>query len=220
MNPIKQFIDAVLHLDQSLLAVTQQFGAGTYLVLFTIIFVETGVVVMPFLPGDSLLFAAGAICAVEGTPIQVGPLCALLITAAILGDALNYTIGRRLGVKAFEGNRFFKLNPKHLERTERFFARHGGKTIILARFVPIVRTFAPFVAGVGQMPYRRFALFNVVGAIFWVCSLTFLGYWFGNLPFVKDQFHYVLIGIIVISILPGLFEWLRQRREDRSTAVS
>jgi membrane-associated protein len=220
MSPIQSFIHGILHLDQSMVSITEHFGVLTYVILFAIIFVETGVVVMPFLPGDSLLFATGAICALEGSPLQVIPMCLLLIVAAVSGDALNYTIGHRLGVKAFQGNRLFKLNPKHLERTERFFQRHGGKTIILARFVPIVRTFAPFVAGVGRMSYRRFAMFNVTGGVSWVTSFLLLGYWFGNLEFVKRQFHYVLLGIIVLSIMPGAIEWWRQRREDQSAPTA
>lgn len=204
-------IDIFLHLDQHLGDLTTSLGGWTYVVLFLIIFCETGLVVMPFLPGDSLLFAVGALCALPESNLHLGLMMGLLCVAAILGDAANYAIGRHFGPRVFvsETSRF--LNKKHLEYTARFYARHGGKTIILARFIPIIRTFAPFVAGIGRMDYRRFAMFNVVGGIAWVVGFLGLGFAFGNLPIVKDQFHYVILGIIVISVMPAVIEFLRSR---------
>jgi membrane-associated protein len=209
-----KIIDIFLHLDQYLNQWATEMGAWLYALLFAIVFAETGLVVTPFLPGDSLLFAVGALSATEGSPIDPWLVSALLIVAAILGDAVNYAIGARVGPKVFtRGSRFFK--QEHLARTQRFYERHGGKTIILARFVPIVRTFAPFVAGIGQMSYARFAMFNVVGAVVWVVLFVALGHAFGNLPVVKRNFQYVILAIIVLSVLPIVFEWWRARRESR-----
>jgi len=209
-----KIIDIFLHLDQYLNQWATEMGAWLYALLFAIVFAETGLVVTPFLPGDSLLFAVGALSATEGSPIDPWLVSALLIVAAILGDAVNYAIGARVGPKVFtRGSRFFK--QEHLARTQRFYERHGGKTIILARFVPIVRTFAPFVAGIGQMSYARFAMFNVVGAVVWVVLFVALGHAFGNLPVVKRNFQYVILAIIVVSVLPIVFEWWRARRESR-----
>jgi membrane-associated protein len=187
--------------------------------LFAIVFCETGLVVTPFLPGDSLLFAVGALAASEGSPIEVGPVSALLIVAAVVGDALNYAIGKFIGPKVFTRGDSRFLKQEHLVRTQRFYEKHGGKTIILARFIPIVRTFAPFVAGIGRMHYRRFALFNVTGGIAWVALFVGAGHAFGNLPAVKRNFHYVILGIIVVSVLPAVIEWWRARREARASTT-
>jgi len=204
------FVDLILHLDQHLLDLARTYGVWIYAILFLIVFLETGVIVTPFLPGDSLLFVAGAIAAAG--EMNVHGLVLLLIAAAILGDSLNYAIGRYLGPRVFrfEDTRFFKR--AYIDRTHVFFERHGGKTIIIARFIPIIRTYAPFVAGVGAMAYSRFLVFNVTGAILWVLLLTYAGYFFGNLPLVKNNLTLVILGIIVLSILPGVFEFLRARR--------
>ncbi len=206
------FIDVFLHLDQHLGEWAQAVGGWLYVVLAAVVFAETGLVVTPFLPGDSLLFAAGALCALAGSPLAVVPLVALLIAAAIAGDAVNYAIGRRLGPKVFAAESSKLLNKRHLSRAQEFYEKHGGKTIILARFIPIIRTFAPFVAGIGKMRYPRFAAFNVVGAVVWVTSFTVAGYYFGNLPAVKRNFQYVILAIIVLSVLPVVVELWRGRR--------
>jgi membrane-associated protein len=206
MALLKQFADIVLHLDRHLADVIAQYGTWTYAILFGIIFCETGLVVLPLLPGDSLLFAAGSFAALGS--LRIGTLFTLLAVAAVAGDTLNYSIGRRIGLAAFSGRyRFFKL--EYLERTRDFFTRHGGKTIIIARFVPIIRTFAPFVAGVGEMSYPRFFAYNVVGGVGWVALLTFGGYFFGNLPVVREHFGLVIFAIIVISVAPIALELLR-----------
>ena len=204
---IAQLIDIFLHLDKHLEAVVSQYGVWVYALLFAIIFVETGVVVMPFLPGDSLLFVCGALAAVGGLSLPL--LIALLITAAVLGDALNYSIGRHIGprVWTFEQSRWF--NRKAFERANAFYEKHGAITIIVARFLPFVRTFAPFVAGVAAMSYRKFALYNVVGGVIWVVSLTGLGYLIGNLPWVKAHFSWVALALIVVPALPAIIEVAR-----------
>jgi membrane-associated protein len=210
---LKEFIEFFLHLDTHLHAAVQAYGVWTYLLLFLIIFCETGLVVTPILPGDSLLFAAGALAA--GGSLNVVWLSVLLSVAAILGDAANYTIGHFMGPKVFsqENGRFLK--KEYLDRTHQFYEKYGGKTIIIARFVPIVRTFAPFVAGVGSMTYWRFASYNVIGGVVWVTICLFAGYAFGNLPIVKENFTLVILAIIFISLLPGLVEFLRQRQQQR-----
>ncbi len=210
MDLIASFLDLVVHLDQHLRALAQNYGNWVYAVLFLIVFLETGLVVTPFLPGDSLLFVAGTIAA--GGELQVHGLVVLLILAAIIGDSVNYAVGRYLGPRVFrfEDSRLFKR--AYLERTHAFFERHGGKTIIIARFVPIIRTYAPFVAGIGAMKYGHFLLFNVTGAILWVVSLTYAGYFFGNLPLVKDNLTLVIVGIIVVSVMPGIIEFWRAQR--------
>lgn len=181
------------------------------MVLFAVIFAETGLVVTPFLPGDSLLFAVGSLCALGMLSLEV--VIVLLIVAAIAGDAVNYAIGRRFGSVIINHPRWQRwIRREHLDRTHAFYERHGGKTIVLARFVPIVRTFAPFVAGLGEMTYRRFAIFNVSGAVVWVLSFSMLGYLFGNVPAVKENFSLVIVGIIAISMLPAVVEYIRQRR--------
>jgi membrane-associated protein len=210
---IALFIDLVVHLDDHLQALVAAYGAWIYLILFLIVFCETGLVVTPFLPGDSLLFVAGAIAAAGGMNIHL--LVVLLIIAAILGDAVNYSVGHYIGPRVLKDRNSRWLNPKHLERAHEFYERHGGKTIIIARFVPIVRTYAPFVAGAASMPYPRFALYNVTGAIVWVVSLGYAGYFFGNIPLIKDNLTVVIIAIIILSILPGVFEYLRHRRRAR-----
>jgi len=202
--------DIALHLDRHLQALVAEHGAWIYLILFVIVFCETGLVVTPFLPGDSLLFVSGAVAAAGGMNIHL--LALLLVIAAVLGDAVNYAIGHYLGPRVFRSGESRWLNPKHLERAHAFYERHGGKTIIIARFVPIIRTYAPFVAGAASMTYAKFALYNVTGAILWVVSLGYAGYFFGNVQWVKDNLTLVIIGIIILSILPGVFEILRHRR--------
>jgi membrane-associated protein len=212
MNILADLLDLFLHLDEHLTIVTQTYGSLTYFFLFLVIFMETGLVVTPFLPGDSLLFAAGALAALPGTGLNVGLLFLLLFAAAVIGDTINYKIGKTLGPRVFEQN-YRLLKREYLERTQAFYAKHGGKTIILARFVPIVRTFAPFVAGVGTMRYRQFILFNVIGGFLWTLLFIFGGYFFGNIPIVKENFELVIIGIILISLLPMVIEWLRGRKQ-------
>jgi membrane-associated protein len=211
MEYLTSFIDIILHLDKHLALLVQQYGLWIYAILFAIIFSETGFVVTPFLPGDSLLFVAGAIAALGG--MDIGILMAVLIAAAVLGNMLNYQIGRYLGPKVFhwENSRFF--NKAALEKTHAFYEKHGGKTLIISRFLPLFRTFAPFVAGVGAMTYARFSMFNVVGAVSWIGSLTLAGYWFGNLPWVQKNLTLVIVGIIVISLVPLFVGWLQHRRE-------
>jgi len=203
-------LDIALHLDQHLQALVAAYGAWVYLILFLIVFCETGLVVTPFLPGDSLLFVAGAIAAAGGMNIHL--LVVLLILAAVSGDAVNYAVGHYLGPRVFHSRESRWLNPRHLERAHAFYERHGGKTIIIARFVPIIRTYAPFVAGAASMTYPRFALYNVTGAVLWVASLGYAGYFFGNIPVIKDNLTLVIIGIVILSIMPGVIEYLRHRR--------
>jgi membrane-associated protein len=205
-------VDLVLHMDVHLNELIGTMGPWIYVFLFMIIFCETGLVITPFLPGDSLLFALGALCAVENAYLSYPMLGVLLIVAGILGDATNYAIGRYFGPKVFRSKTSFLFNERHLATAQRFYDKYGGKTIILARFLPIIRTFAPFVAGIGNMSYRRFAVFNVVGAVAWVGMFLSGGYWFGNRPFVKDNFHIVIVAIIVISLLPMVFELIQARR--------
>jgi len=190
-----------------------QLGPWLYAVLFLIIFAETGLVVTPFLPGDSLLFAVGAVAAIPESPVNLGLVALLLVVAAVLGDAVNYAIGSLVGPRVFsrENSRF--LNKKHLIRAHEFYEKYGGMTIVLARFVPIVRTFAPFVAGIGKMTYSRFALFNVTGGALWILASLLAGWWFGGLEIVQQRFKLVIVAIIVISVLPGVYEYVRVRRE-------
>jgi membrane-associated protein len=213
MDFIKTIFEFALHFDKYLEVFVQQYGFLTYAILFLIIFCETGLVVTPFLPGDSLLFAAGALSASLNTGGTLNPILLIVILsiAAIAGDTVNYLIGAYVGPKVFERDSRF-LKKEYFDRTNAFYAKYGGKTIILARFVPIVRTFAPFVAGVGKMDYRRFITFNVIGGILWVVIFVTLGALFGNIPFVKNNFEIVTLGIVFISILPMIFEFVRSRR--------
>ncbi len=215
MDSLQTVIDLFLHLDEHLRAVIDYCGVWTYAVLFLIIFCETGLVVTPFLPGDSLLFAAGALTA-QGA-MSIVPLYALLLVAAVAGDQLNYWIGSKVGVHAFDG-RFRFLKQQHLERTQHFFKRYGGKTIVIARFIPIVRTYAPFVAGAGGMEYGRFVVFNVAGAFFWITLFLLGGYFFGNIPIVQDNFGLVVIAIIFVSVLPPIIEYVNHRRVSARAA--
>jgi len=210
MELLGQIVDIVLHLDQHLAWFLNQYGTWIYALLFLIVFAETGLVVMPFLPGDSLLFVAGTLAG--GGGMHVGWLAATLMAAAIMGDSTNYWIGRYVGPKVFKREDSWFFHRNHLVRTERFYERHGGKTVVLARFLPILRTFAPFVAGVGRMPYGRFLFFSVSGTVLWVGSLVAAGYFFGALPIVKQNLSLVILGIIILSILPGVIEYLRHRR--------
>lgn len=209
MQVLRKFVDIILHLDKHLGEIVQQYGPWIYAILFLIIFCETGLVVTPFLPGDSLLFAIGALAATGS--LNLALILLLLTVAAVLGDTVNYWAGNLIGPKVFKTNSRF-LNRKHLEKTHEFYERYGGKTIIIARFVPIVRTFAPFVAGVGKMSYAKFMSFNIFGGILWVGLMTIAGYFFGNLPFVKKNFSLVILMIIFLSILPGIIEYLRERK--------
>ena len=203
-------IDFILHIDQHLTELAAQYGVWIYGILFLIIFCETGLVVMPLLPGDSLLFAAGSIAAIGEMNIHL--MVVLLIIAAILGDAVNFMIGKFFGEKLFANPNSKIFKQSHLQKTQQFYAKHGGKTIILARFIPIVRTFAPFVAGMGHMTYHHFLAYNVIGGVLWVTIFSYLGYFFGNLPIVKDNLSLVLIAIIVLSVLPGIIEIIRHKR--------
>jgi membrane-associated protein len=200
--------ELLFHLDKHLAQLTESYGTWTYAILFMVVFCETGLVVTPFLPGDSLLFAAGAICSLGS--LNIGVLWLLLVVAAVGGDTVNYQIGHYLGPKVLRGERSWLFNKKHLDRTHAFFEKYGGKTIIIARFVPIIRTFAPFVAGVGAMTYRRFLVYNVVGGVAWVTGFLFVGYWFGNIPWVKQNFSAVILAIIFLSVLPMFIEYFRQ----------
>jgi membrane-associated protein len=218
MDLIHWFVDFFLHLDQHLAEVIQRYGTSTYALLFLIVFLETGLVVTPLLPGDSLLFAAGSFAGLG--ILRFWPLFFLLCAAAILGDTVNYAIGARLGPRVFHypKSRFF--NPEHLKKTHAFYEKYGGKTIIIARFVPIVRTFAPFVAGIGAMSYARFLGYNVIGGVLWVSVCLFSGYFFGNLPLVKQNFSLVVIAIVFISLLPAVIEYLRHRAEAKRKAAA
>jgi membrane-associated protein len=210
METLAALWDLAVHLDRHLAAFVAQHGTWVYALLFAIVFCETGLVVTPFLPGDSLLFVTGALAAAGGMDIAV--VLTVLVSAALCGDNVNYWIGRWIGPRVFHYKESRWFNPQHLERAHAFYERHGGKTIVIARFVPIVRTYVPFVAGVGAMPYLRFLSFSVVGALVWVISLCTLGYFFGNLPVVKNNLTLVIIGIVLLSVSPGIVAWLRQRK--------
>jgi membrane-associated protein len=208
MQILKGLLDFVLHLDKHLSPIIQEYGAWTYLLLFAIVFCETGLVVTPFLPGDSLLFAAGAFAA-NGS-LSIWALIGALVAAAVLGDTANYWIGHFLGARLVASKRLIK--PEHIDKTHEFFEKYGGKTVIIARFVPIVRTFAPFVAGLGSMSYGRFMSYNLIGGAGWVLLCTLAGYSFGNLPFVQKNFSLVVLIIIVLSLLPAVWELWQARR--------
>jgi membrane-associated protein len=214
MDTLHLLLDYFLHLDKYLNQAVAALGPWFYGLLFTIVFCETGLVVTPFLPGDSLLFAVGALAAAEGSPISLGLAVGLLMVAAVLGDAVNYAAGKRIGPAVFRREDSRWLNRKHLDEAQRFYEKYGGKTIVIARFVPIIRTFAPFVAGIGKMSYRRFAAYNVAGGVSWVLLFTLAGYYFGDLPWVKTNFHYVIVAILVLSIIPAIVEVLRSRRDS------
>lgn len=215
MEFIHFVVDFILHIDVHLAELVAQYGIWIYAILFLILFCETGLVVTPFLPGDSLLFVAGALAALPGNDLNVHLMVALLVIAAILGDAVNYTIGKLFGERLFSNPDSKIFRRSYLDKTHAFYARHGAKTIILARFVPIVRTFAPFVAGMGHMSYRHFALFNVTGALAWVLLFSYAGYLFGDLPVVQENLKLLILGIIVVSILPGVIEIWRHRRQAK-----
>ncbi|MFN8495891.1 MAG: DedA family protein [Caldilineaceae bacterium] len=210
-------LDLILHFDKHLEVFINNYGTLTYFILFAIIFAETGLVITPFLPGDSLLFAAGAIAAIGS--LNVWSLILLLIIAAVLGDTVNYWVGNYIGPQAFSG-KVPLLQQHHLEHTQQFYEKYGGKTIILARFVPIVRTFAPFVAGIGTMSYAKFITYNVVGGVAWVLLFTLLGYFFGNLPFVRANFELVVVAIIILSVLPAVWEIIKGRTTGQASAGS
>ena len=213
MELLAQFFDIVLHLDKHLTVLIQTYGTWVYLILFLIIYCETGLVVTPFLPGDSLLFVAGTLAA--SGALDVHAVFLLLVLAAFSGDNTNYWIGRFVGPRVFSRERSSLLNPAHLKRTQRFYDKHGGKTVILARFLPIIRTFAPFVAGIGRMIYPKFMFYSFSGSIFWIGFFVYGGYYFGNLPVVKNNLTLFILGIIVLSILPGAIEFVRQRTEKK-----
>lgn len=214
---MSDLINFILHIDRYLEMFIQQYGTLTYAILFVIIFCETGLVVTPFLPGDSLLFAVGALAARPNAVLNPWLLFLLLSLAAILGDTINYTIGSFIGARAYEG-KLPLVKKDHIERTHQFYEKYGGKAIILARFVPIVRTFAPFVAGVGKMTYSHFLMYNVVGGVIWVGAFVTLGYTFGNIPFVQKNFELVAVAIVLISVLPMVVEFIRSRRTSSSRA--
>jgi membrane-associated protein len=220
MEFVQQFVDIFLHLDVHLNQWAGWMGPWLYVVLFAVVFCETGLVVTPFLPGDSLLFAVGALAASPDSSLSLPLLLGLLCVAAILGDAVNYSIGYWLGPKVFKYENSWFFNKKHLERTQHFYEKYGSKTIVLARFIPIIRTFAPFVAGIGQMQYRRFAVYNVAGGVVWVLAFTLAGYRFAEAPVVKDHFHLVIVAIIVLSIMPPIIEYVLSRRRKKSDAVA
>ena len=210
METVATLWDLAVHLDRHLAAFVVQHGTWVYALLFAIVFCETGLVVTPFLPGDSLLFVAGTLAAAGG--MDIAAVMSVLVSAALCGDNVNYWVGRWAGPRVFHYRESRWLNPKHLQRTHAFYERHGGKTIVIARFVPIVRTYVPFVAGVGTMPYLRFLAFSVVGALVWVLSLCLAGYFFGNLPIVRTHLTLVILAIVLLSIAPGIVAWLRHRR--------
>jgi membrane-associated protein len=214
MEPFTLLLDFIIHLDQHLSVLIQTYGLWVYVILFLIIFLETGLVITPFLPGDSLLFAAGTFASLGA--LDLATLFVLLSLAAIAGDALNYWIGYHMGPKVFRGTRLFK--KEYLERAERFYERHGRKTIFIARFLPIIRTFAPFVAGMGRMQYRRFAAYNVLGGVAWVALFLFGGFFFGSIPVVRENFALVITGIIIASFVPPAIEYARHKRRQRKKA--
>ena len=214
MDLLASFIDIILHLDAHLLALTQQYGVWVYAILFLIIYSETGLIIMPFLPGDSLLFVAGALCGMGA--LQLEWLVPLLILAAFSGDNTNYWIGRLVGMRLLNRVNARIIRPDHLAKARAFYEKHGGKTVILARFLPIIRTFVPFVAGIGMMRYRLFVLFSALGSVVWITSLTVAGFLFGNIPVVKNNLTLIILGIILITVLPALIEFIRQRKSNQS----
>ncbi|GGD32915.1 membrane protein [Franconibacter daqui] len=212
MDAIRFIVDFILHIDVHLAELVAAYGVWVYAILFLILFCETGLVVTPFLPGDSLLFVAGTLSALPSNDLNVHLMVVLMVIAAILGDAVNYTIGRLFGAKLFSNPDSKIFRQSYLDKTHAFYERHGGKTIILARFVPIVRTFAPFVAGMGHMSYRHFAFYNVIGALLWVLIFTYAGYFFGTIPLIQENLKVVMVLIILASVLPGVYEVVRHKR--------
>lgn len=218
MEYIKFIVDFIMNIDKYLVEILNNFGLWSYGIMFLIIFAETGLVVIPLLPGDSLLFMVGALSVKGGFNIFI--IYPILLAAAIAGDSANYFIGHKIGRRAFQSKYVPFINQDHLDKTEKFYEKHGGRTIIIARFMPIIRTFAPFVAGIGKMSYKEFMTYNVVGGFAWVTSFTFLGYFFGNFPFVKDNFTYVILGIIFLSLMPPVYEYLMTKREAKNAKIS
>jgi membrane-associated protein len=218
MEFVRAFVDIVLHLDTHLSELVSQYGTLTYGILFAIVFAETGFVVTPFLPGDSLLFAAGTIASLGS--LDIGLTVLLLILAAVIGDTINYWVGHYLGRKIVDNPRITFINQEHIDKTEQFYKKYGAKTIILARFVPIVRTFAPFVAGIGSMHYSKFIFYNVIGGIAWVGLFTLVGYFFGNMPFIQENFHYAVFAIIGLSLVPFAYEYIQHKRHPNVPGVS
>ncbi|OKP03857.1 DedA family protein [Xenorhabdus eapokensis] len=216
----KFIVDFILHIDVHLAELVASYGDWVYGILFLIIFCETGLVVTPFLPGDSLLFVAGALSALDSNDLNVHIMVALMVTAAIIGDAINYTLGRIFGEKLFSNPNSKIFRRSYLDKTHEFYEKHGGKAIILARFVPIIRTFAPFVAGMGKMSYRHFAAYNVIGAFIWVLLFTYAGYLFGDMPVIQQNLKLLIVAIIFISILPGIIEIWRHRRAASKKATN
>lgn len=214
MELFSNLIDIVLHLDAQLLSLTQQYGMWVYAILFLIIYSETGLVIAPFLPGDSLLFVAGALCGMGA--LQMDWLVPLLVLAAFSGDNTNYWVGRLVGMSLLRRAGGRLIRREHIDKTHAFYEKHGGKTVILARFMPIIRTFAPFVAGIGMMRYRKFVLFSALGSVAWISSLTVAGYLFGNIPVVKNNLTLIIAGIILISLIPAISEFIRHRRSKQS----
>ncbi|HLL61397.1 MAG TPA: DedA family protein [Candidatus Nitrosocosmicus sp.] len=210
-----EIIEYLLHFDEHLKTIIDQFGIFSYIILFLIIFAETGLIIIPFLPGDSLLFIVGTLSGSGYLNIWI--VYFTLLAAAIIGDTVNYWVGHHLGAKLFSKENSKIFNKAYLEKTREFYAKHGGKTIILARFLPILRTFAPFVAGIGKMHYRTFIMYNIVGAFIWVTSLTFAGYFFGSLPIIKDNFEYAVIGIVFLSLVPMVLEYIKHKRGPHVT---
>ena len=213
-------LDFILHIDRYLIDIVQTYHTWTYIILFFIIFCETGLVLTPFLPGDSLLFVAGAITALPDMPLEINLLALILFMAAVLGDSCNYMIGHFFGKKLVHGGKSSLLKQKHIDKTHEFYRKYGGKTIVIARFVPIVRTFAPFVAGMGKMHYRFFMIYNLIGGALWVALFCYAGYFFGDLPFVQDNLKLLIVAIIVISILPAVVEILRTKWKLRTKTNS
>ncbi len=213
---MNQILDIFLHLDVHLAQITLQYGPWVYLILFLIIFAETGLVVMPFLPGDSLLFAVGALASLDAGGIEIKFVWGLLVLAAFIGDNTNYVIGQKIGVKIFSKPDSIFLNPMNLQRTQGFYHRHGAKTVMFARFLPIIRTFAPFVAGVGHMEYRKFAFFSLIGSVTWMTCFLGAGYFFGNIPVIKQNFTVVVMAVIAVSLIPVALETFKQIRAHRS----
>ncbi len=211
---VVQIFEIAFHLDVHLANLTQQFGVWTYAILFLVIFAETGLVILPFLPGDSLLFAVGAVAALEGSALNVGAIIPILMGAAILGNVVNYAIGNYVGPKVFTSPSSKYLNKEHLKRAQDFYEKYGAAAIIITRFAPILRTFAPFVAGIAKMNYGKFFIYNFIGALLWVVSFTVAGYLFGNLPAVQKNFHFVIFGIIFVSALPAVITWVKSRRAN------